>query len=203
VSDLTLQQVILRIVAYLLIASVYGFAIAASAVALGDPGPRYDGRLTLNPLRHGDVIGGLLTVLFAAGWLRPIAIDHVRLRGGRAGLVAIVVAACGATIILIEIFRLVRPAVLNLLPDTPSETFFLFVETLGQLGISFTLFNILPLPLLTGQHLLVVLFPRSRESFRRLQPFATLVLGLFVVSGIAAQLLAPANAMIGRALLND
>jgi Zn-dependent protease len=172
-------------------------------VALGDPGPRHDGRLTLNPLRHGDVIGGLLSVLFTAGWLHPIAIDPARLRTGRAGLVAIVAASSGATIILIAAFRLARPAVLNLLPDTASATFFIFVEALGQLGVSFTLFNILPLPLLTGQHLLVALFPRSRETFRRAQPFVAAGLALLIISGFAARLIGPAAAVISNVLLNE
>ena len=89
-GDLTLQQVVLRIGAVLLIASVHGFAIAATACALGDPGPRHDDRLSLNPLRHVDPLGGLLAVLFTVGWIRPIAMDPGRLRPGAAGLLAVV-----------------------------------------------------------------------------------------------------------------
>ncbi|HXA26387.1 MAG TPA: site-2 protease family protein, partial [Acetobacteraceae bacterium] len=79
-GDLTLQQVVLRIGAVLLIASVHGFAVAATACAMGDAGPRYDGRLGLSPLRHVDPIGGLLVVLFTVGWIRPVAVDPGGLR---------------------------------------------------------------------------------------------------------------------------
>jgi Zn-dependent protease len=201
VGDLTLQHVVLRIVAALLIAAVHGFAVAATTCALGDPGPRQDERLSLNPIRHLDLIGGLLLVLFGMGWIRPTAVDPVRLRGGRFGLVAVVSVACCATIGLAIAARLIRPPLLNLLPDTQAATCFIFVETLGQLCASFTLFNLLPLPPLTGQHLLVAILPRRRDALRRLQPYIGALLVVLIVSGMATRLLAPAEAVLGRFIL--
>ena len=93
--DLTLQQLVLRLIAYVFIAAIHGFTVAAVAVAIGDQGPRYDGRLRLNPLAHLDIIGTASGVLFSVGWIRPIAVDSFELRLGRIGL-AIVVAAGAA-----------------------------------------------------------------------------------------------------------
>lgn len=202
-GDLTLEHVVLRIGAVLLIASVHGFAIAATAGAMGDPGPRYDDRLSLNPMRHVDPIGGLLTVLFTVGWIRPVAVDPGKLRFGRAGLPVVVASASCATIALAELLRLVRPFVLNMLPDTAAETFFVFVETVGQLCISFTLFNLLPLPPLTGQHLLVAVLPRARDTIRRAQPCFAVLLLLLIATGVVTRLLAPAEAVVARILLGD
>ena len=148
----------------LLIASVHGFAIAATAWAIGDPGPRDDGRLGLSPLRHVDLLGGALMVLFTVGWIRPIALDLTRLRPGRAGLLVVVVVAACATIGFAVLLRLVRPFVLYMLPDTAAATFFVFVETVGQLAVVFTVFNLLPLPPLTGQHLLVAVLPAGARA---------------------------------------
>lgn len=187
-SDLTLQQVVLRIVAVLLIAAVHGFAVAAAATAMGDQGPRYDDRLTVNPLRHVDVIGGVLAVLFGFGWIRPIAVDPRTLRPGRAGLVAVVASGFCGTMLLAALLRLVRPSMVNLLPDTASATFFVFVETLGQLCVSFAVFNLLPLPPLTGQHWLVAIRPGSREALRRTQPYGAVILGLLIVTGVVGRL---------------
>ena len=202
-SDLTLQHVVLRIVAALLIVAVHGFAVAGISCLLGDPGPRHDGRLGLSPWRHADPIGGLLLVFFTLGWIRPIAVDPGQLRSGRVGLVAVVAGASGATLLLAILPRLMRPFVLNLLPDTASATFFIFVETLGQLCVSFTLFNLLPLPVLTGQHLLVALSPGWRDGLTRIRTYAAVVLALLVVSGMAARLLAPAQSLFMRLVLGD
>ncbi|MGC1411493.1 MAG: site-2 protease family protein [Acetobacteraceae bacterium] len=190
----------LRIGAVLLIASVHGFAIAATACAMGDSGPRYDDRLTLNPLRHIDPIGGLLTVLFTVGWIRPVAVDPGRLRAGQAGLLAMVVGASCATIALAVLLRLMRAFVLNMLPDTAAATLFVFVETVGQLCVSFTVFNLLPLPLLSGQHILVAVLPQRRDTLRRAQPYFAVLLALLIATGVVARLLAPAEAAIARVI---
>jgi len=200
-GDLTLQHVVLRIATVLLIASVNGFAIAATACALGDQGPRYDDRLQLNPLRHIEPIGGLLIVLFAVGWIRPIAVDPDQLRSGRLGLLGVVASASCVTIGLATLLRLLRPFVLNMLPDTASATFFIFVETVAQLSLSFTVFNLLPLPQLTAQHLLVAALPGRRDVFRRAQPYFAALLALLIVTGVVPRLLAPAEAAIARVIL--
>jgi Zn-dependent protease len=203
VGDLTLQQVVLRIGAVLLIASVHGFAVAATACAMGDPGPRYDNRLRMSPLRHVDPIGGLLMVLFTAGWIRPVAVDPDRLRHGRIGLVAAVICASSATLGLGVLLRLVRPIVLNMLPDTAAATFFIFVEIVGQLCSRFTVFNLLPLPLLTGVHILVAIMPRKRDVFRRTQPYFVVLLALLIVTGVVAGLLAPVETVVARVVVGE
>jgi hypothetical protein len=81
--DLTIQLVVLRLVAGVLMVTVHGMAIAAAAVLLGDKGPRYDGRLTLLPTRHIDFVGLGSIMLSGFGWSRPVAIETAQLRFGR------------------------------------------------------------------------------------------------------------------------
>ena len=52
--DLTLNVLVLRLVALVFIVAVHGAAVAATAVELGDEGPRHDGRLTLYPFAHSS-----------------------------------------------------------------------------------------------------------------------------------------------------
>ena len=201
-GDLTLQQVVVRIAATLLIAAVHGFAVAATASAIGDPGPHQDDRLSVNPLRHVDLIGSLLMVLFAAGWIRPIAVDPERLRPGRAGLLVVVAGASCATLAVAALLALTRPFVLNMLPDTAAETWFVFVETVGELSAAFTVFNLLPLPPLTGMHLLEAVLPDKRNLLRRVQPFLAVLLALLVAAGASARLFGPADATLARIVLD-
>jgi Zn-dependent protease len=203
VVDFTLQLVLMRIVALLLIASVHGAVVAAMAVWQGDPGPRQDGRFGLNPLRHLDVVGALAAVLFLLGWVRPVAIDARLLRRGRAGLALVVLTAFVATLAVPVVLRLVRPALLNLLPDTEASVFFVLVETVNQLAVSFAVFNLLPLPPLTGQHLLAILWPESAPLFRRAQMWMAAPLGLLVALGAIPWLLAPVTGVVGRIVLGE
>jgi Zn-dependent protease len=202
-GDLTLQHVVLRICAALLISAVHGFAVAGMSCLLGDEGPRHDSRLGIGPWQHADPIGGLLMVFFTLGWIRPIAVDPGELRSGRLGLLAVVLGGSGATLLLAVLARLVRPFVLNVLADTEAATFFVFVETLGQLCVSFTLFNLLPLPVLTGQHLLVAIVPAWRDTLTRSQPYVAVALALLVATGMPVRLFAPAQTFLLPLVLGD
>ena len=51
---------------------IHEFAHAWAANKLGDPTPRYYGRLSLNPFNHIDYMGALCIVLFGFGWAKPV-----------------------------------------------------------------------------------------------------------------------------------
>ena len=202
-SDLTLQQLVLRLVAYVFIAAVHGFAVAATAVAMGDFGPRWDDRRSLNPLAHLDIIGTVSGVLFSVGWIRPIAVDPAALRLGRAGLVIIVAVAAVATLASAVALRLLRPWVLPLLSDTVSATAFSWVETVGQLSVWFALFNLLPVPPLTGAHLLTAAVPALDKFLRRIAPYCGLALAVIAATGLFATELGPGYRAISRLLFGS
>ena len=199
--DLTLQQLVLRLIAYVFIAAVHGLAVAAVAIAMGDQGPRYDGRLRFNPVTHLDIIGTASGVLFSVGWIRPIAIDPVQLRLGRVGLVIVVAAGAAATLLSALALRLVRPFLLPLLPDTASVTAFALIEVVGELSVWFALINILPLPPLTGAHLLVAAAPACEKLIGRIAPYAGLVLALVAATGMFAKTLGPGYRIFSRWVL--
>src|SRR5580692_10594565 len=154
---------------------------------MGDHGPRHDGRLTVNPLAHLDIIGTASGVLFAVGWIRPIAIDPAELRLGRAGLIIAVAAGVAATLAAAIALRLVRPFLLPLLPDTA----FALIEIIGQLSVWFALVNVLPLPPLTGAHLLTAAMPAWSKTIRRIEPYAGVALAVVAAAGVFAKALGP------------
>jgi Zn-dependent protease len=199
--DFSPQQLVLRFCALLFIAGVHGLAVAATAVALGDPGPRHDGRLTFNPFAHLDIVGGISAVLFSLGWIRPIAVDPAKLRPGRAGLALVVIAGAAATILSALGLRLMRPMILPLLPDTTSAIAFALIETTGQLSLWFALFNLLPVPCLTGSHLLVIVMPQWRDAIRKLQPFVAVLLAVLAATGLITASLAPVHRVLAGPIL--
>jgi Zn-dependent protease len=213
VIDYSLQQLGLRLVAYVFIAGIHGFAVAAAAGALGDAGPRHDGRLRVNPLVHLDVIGTVSGVLFAAGWIRPIAIDpeELHMRGiafRRLGLVAVVAAATGATLAGAAALRAVRPLLLPLLwSDSVSATAFALIETIGEQSLWFALVNLLPLPPLTGAHVLTAINPaRSpawRDIVRGLQPYGAAAIVVLAATGVLGRVLGPFYRLLAAAVFGE
>jgi Zn-dependent protease len=201
-TDYSLQQLVLRLLAMVFIAAVHGLAVAGTACALGDPGPRYDGRLTPNPLSHLDVLGTLAGV-FSAGWIKPIAVDPAELRTGRVGLVLMILAGAAATLASVVVLRFLRPYLLPLLPDTTSALAFAFIETIAEVSLWFALVNVVPLPPLTGSHLLVAIAPQWRDRLRRSQPYAGVLIAVLAVAGITTRLLGPIYAVLARLVLGE
>jgi Zn-dependent protease len=203
VFELTLNQLVLRLIAIVFIAGVHGLAVAGAAVALGDPGPRYDRRLTANPLAHLDLLGSFAGVLFFVGWIKPIAIAPSLLRGGRFGLVLIVIAGVGATLAAAVGLRMVRPLLLPLLGDTAAQSAFALIEVIGELSVWFALVNLVPLPCLTGGHLLVALMPPWREGLHKSQLYAAILLIALAATGRVTATLDAAYRALAKIILGE
>ena len=202
-TDFTLQQIVLRFFAVLLIVGVHGIVVAASACALGDPGPRYDGRLKVNPLAHIDLIGFASGVLFSIGWIKPVAIDPGALRIRRIGVVVVVAAAALAVLALVVALQIIRPLVLPLLDDTTSTLAFALIENIGQLGIWFALVNLVPLPPFTGGHLLSALVPKTGELMRRFHIYFAILIAVIAATSIVTRALEPAYRVVAGFVLRN
>ena len=61
--------------AVLIALSLHEFAHGLVSYSLGDPTPKANGRLSLNPFRHMDLWGTLLLLFFGFGWAKPVSVD--------------------------------------------------------------------------------------------------------------------------------
>jgi Zn-dependent protease len=199
--DLTLQIVIFRAVALLPIAAVHGAAIAGAAYLLGDRGPRFDGRLTLSPLPHLDLVGSLGIVIFGLGWIRPVVIDPAKLRTGRAGLVLIAAAGIIANLVLAVVLQALRLPVLGVSQDSLGLSAVALLDLAAGLSVWFAVFNLIPLPPLTGGLVLRALAPPATAWLARYAMILIVVLAAFIISGLARTTLAPAYDAVANALL--
>jgi Zn-dependent protease len=203
VTDLTLSQLLMRACAVLLVSSLQGFAIAAAAGVLGDAGPRHDGRLTFDPLRQIDLLGGLVGMIFAAGWGRWVAVDPRALRHGRLDLPLVVGAGFAAIVLGALALRFARPLLLPLLPDTAAATAFALIQTIIELGLWFALFGLLPLPPLAGGHLLVALVPKLRDRLAGVSLVIAVILAAVVASGLVTRALDPAYRLLFSLVMGE
>ena len=74
---------------------------------------------------------------------------------------------------------------------------------MGSYASRSQLFNLLPLPPLTGAHLLVAILPGKRVMLRRTQPWFVVLLALLIATGMVVRLLAGAEAVIARVILGE
>ncbi len=199
-SEITLQLIAFRVLALLIIAGVHGGIVAGAAVFLGDEGPKYDGRLTIVPARHIDLVGAVSLIFFGLGWAKPMAVDAQQFRIGRAGIVVVILAGfVGLLVTAALLDALILPA-LTTLPLTAGLTTAAFLRAASSLSIWFALLGLIPIPPLTGGLLLNAIGIRvSRQA----QWILTAVLLVAVATGVVRQILGPAYAVLALVILGE
>jgi hypothetical protein len=199
-SELTLQLIGFRVLALLIIAGVHGGFVAGTAVLLGDTGPKYDGRLTIVPASHIDLVGAMSLIIFGNGWAKPIAINAREFRIGRTGIVVVILAGfVGLLVTAVLLDALILPA-LTTLPHSAGLTTAAFLRAASSLSISFALLSLIPIPPLTGGLLLNTFGVRVSEQA---QWILAAVLIVAVAMGVVRRLLGPAHAVLASIILGE
>lgn len=157
------------------------FAHAATATALGDPTPRYHGRLTLNPLAHLDVMGTLTLLVAGFGWAKPVPVDPYALRRKTPAGLMLVSLAGPATNLLLGVLAAIplrfgwislRPTASAFLPTWGS----FFLEFL-TINLALFLFNLIPLAPLDGEKVITFFLPDHWvDVYDRIRPYSPFIL---------------------------
>ena len=82
----SLIELLASFCAVVVVLTLHEFAHAYVAYKCGDPTPKWNGRLSLDPLRHFDPVGLICFTLVGFGWAKPVAIEPNNFRHYRLGL---------------------------------------------------------------------------------------------------------------------
>lgn len=163
------------------------------ALALGDPTAREQRRLTLNPLRHVDVVGTLLVPgslalagLPVFGWAKPVPVDKRRLRDPRKGMMAVAAAGPAMNLLLAAVGAILIGLMARLAPGEGGAVLAFAKLNLNYfvvINVFLALFNLLPVPPFDGSHIVEGVLPRkAARIYARLRPYGfALVFALLVV----------------------
>jgi Zn-dependent protease len=165
--------------------SVHEFSHALAATLLGDQTAKYEGRLTLNPLRHLDPWGTLLLFFAGFGWGRPVPFNPYNLRDQRWGSALVSLAGPGSNLLMILLFGLILKYLYPLSGLGEQNMLFQFLYTLILLNAILMTFNLIPIPPLDGSKLLFAILPASMADVKIfLERYGFLILiGLIFFAG--------------------
>lgn len=201
-GNIDLTTLIANVPALLIGFAFHEFAHAWAADKMGDPTPRSQGRLTLNPLVHLDLFGTIMALLFRFGWAKPVQINPQYFRGNpiRARML---VALAGPLINLLIAFIATILLLFTAAWDsiwTPVLTQVIGAIVFMNLGLG--IFNLLPVPPLDGFAVLGGLLPR-RMAIRlyMLEPYGMIILMIVLLTNIATYVLLPVINIIWQGYL--
>ncbi len=125
---------------------------AYTANRLGDPTPKMNGRLTLNPLVHVDWIGLLMVILLGFGWAKPVRINPNNFANRRKATTIVSIAGPLANLALAFVtYAFIYFGSTMLIQN---EVVFNMVYSLLNINLMLFAFNIIPIPPLDGYSVL-------------------------------------------------
>ena len=176
------------ILAFVVAITIHEAAHAWMADRLGDPTPRIQGRLSLNPLKHldlyGTVIVPILLILIRSpllfGWAKPVIFDPYNLKNQKRDTAFISLAGPASNLILATILAIA----LRLLstPFSPINFFSELIRFAIQINVTLAVFNLIPVHPLDGGKILIGILPSSeaRQLDLFLQRYGLIILFMLI-----------------------
>ncbi len=151
---------------------------------LGDPTPKEQGRLSLNPMKHLDPIGTLCLILFGFGWAKPVMVDPRYYKNPKWGMALVALGGPLANFIIALLSGLVLTLIQLHAPYTQTiEIIFNFFLYLMLINIGLGVFNLIPIPPLDGSKIIGAVLPdNAYNQYMKYQKYGMIfILGLLIL----------------------
>ncbi|MDR3186022.1 MAG: site-2 protease family protein [Christensenellaceae bacterium] len=170
--------------------SFHEFAHAYVAYRCGDDTAKIAGRMTLNPIKHFDLVGILMFLIVGFGYAKPVPVNSYNFNNYKKGRIAVSLAGITANLILASLgilfLFLVAKLEVNISTGVPSKFVvvlinFLFYFCIYMVLSNFMLafFNLLPIAPLDGFNFLASILPSDNKFLQFMHQY-----GRFVLYGI-------------------
>lgn len=175
-----LLAVLILFVPLLISITVHEWAHGFVAYKFGDPTPKMQGRLSLNPFAHLDPVGTLMLFIIGIGWAKPVEINSENISPDfkRFKLMLVALAGPFSNFMLGTFFTVL----LYFFGGNPFLAFILILLT--RINFVLGLFNLILLPPLDGANILYNLLPEKiAAQYFKIAPYSIPVLLILIFTG--------------------
>ena len=177
------MEFLLTITALLFAVVIHEYAHGWVASKRGDQTARLAGRLSLNPLKHIDIVGMLIVPLalrllnlMPIGWAKPVPVNFANLYNPKRDMILVAAAGPAVNFIAAILVSLVLKLIF-LLQIKPGALILVFCFYLIYLNLLLGVFNLMPIPPLDGSRIVFGLLPAPlAKIYIRFEPFGFLIL---------------------------
>ena len=154
----SMGDAVLRVAAVFLCLTIHETCHGLAAYVLGDPTAKARHRLSLNPLRHVDLLGLLMMFTVGFGWAKPVPVNPHYFRKPKQGMAVTALAGPISNFILAVLSMFISSLIYRYAPYSAAwnVAFQFFLFQLAPLSIGLGLFNLIPIPPLDGSKVLAV-----------------------------------------------
>lgn len=142
---------------------------AITALWMGDPTAKEQGRVSLNPLKHLDLIGSVMILLVGFGWAKPVPIYPPNFRHYRAGLFLVSIAGIVINLLIAAGLALFLRWMLDMgYLQSPTDVLEVVIQAAAvaaSINLTLAVFNLLPIPPLDGSKILQSFLPLHWQPY--------------------------------------
>lgn len=181
-----IEKIIYVVPAVLIALSLHEFAHGWASYMLGDPTPKAQGRLSINPFQHLDLIGTLLLFFFGFGWAKPVQVDSRYYENPKSDMVKVALAGpvMNFVVAFISLFIIGVLEKVGVSMNSLSIYVINLLNCIAMIDIGLGVFNLIPVPPLDGSKVLFAILPaKSYFSYMRYEQFGMIALIMFVWLG--------------------
>lgn len=160
----------------LLSSGVHEFAHAYSAYLMGDFTAKAEGRMTMNPFAHIDLVGLVFMLVAKIGWSKPVPINPYNFNNPLLGQAIVAAAGPFSNIILVVLLAILMKVLSVVFPAALIILLPIFSLAI-IINISLALFNLLPIPPLDGGNIIEIFLPKSiQERWGEISTYSPILL---------------------------
>ena len=184
-----LVDMLLSVIPVLICITVHECCHGLCALWLGDDTAKRAGRLSLNPIKHFDVIGFIMLVTVGFGWAKPVPIDMRRFKNPRQGMALTALAGPASNIVLAIVMLFIFGLLfVPLQANTVGYYVLVSIMRTATLSISLAVFNIIPISPLDGSKVLFSFLPDEwYYKLMRYERYGMLVLVLLTMTDVLSK----------------
>ena len=177
-----LTDYIYIVVAALFATILHEIAHGLVSTWLGDPTPKRQGRLSLNPLKHLDPIGTLCLIFFHVGWAKPVVVNPDYYKNKKRGM-ALVALAGPLMNFLLAIFSIIIMAIFVKVNAYSNVLIIIynFLLYFSVINLGLGLFNLIPIPPLDGSRILgAFLKDDTYEQYMKYERYGFIIIAILL-----------------------
>lgn len=167
---------------------IHEYAHALIATKLGDSTPKYNGRLTLNPMAHISPMGAIMIFLCGFGYAKPVNVNPRNFKDPKKGMAFTAIAGPISNLIMGFIAIFISTIFARFYYNNPSTLFlaiYYFLYFAGVVNVNLAVFNLLPIPPLDGSRILQLLIPAKYYfKFMQYERYVVLIVFVLILSGV-------------------